>query len=302
MWLQFYRGDYYYNLAEGNRLRTERLEAKRGIIYDVHREPLVSNMANFVVYITPNNLPTEAGTRQIVLDQLSQILGESSVASLKEKLATIKSGSVEFYQPIIIDDDLTYDEVIQLTIKLNSLPGLSLTTTNKRLYTNLNNWLETSSPAVNLDSLSLIVGYTGKISPTELETYSERNYSSLDYTGKVGLEAYYEADLRGVNGSKQIEVDAVGNEKAIISQQDPIDGRHIVLNIDARLQAKLEEIMRQHLARIGKRRAVAIAMNPQNGAILAMVSQPSFDSNNFSLGIKQADYDAFQTPPYFIGP
>ena len=297
IWLQFYRGDYYYNLAEGNRLRTERLEAKRGIIYDVHREPLVSNMANFIVYITPNNLPTETGARQTVLTQLSQILGESSVASLKEKLATITPGSIEFYQPLVISDDLTHDAVVQLTIKLNSLPGVSLTTTNKRLYTNLNNWLETSSPAVNLNSLSLVVGYTGKISPTELETSPERSYSPLDYIGKVGLEAYYETDLRGVNGSKQIEVDAIGNEKAIISQQDPIDGRHLVLNIDARLQAKLEEIMRQHLARIGKRRAVAIAMNPQNGAILAMVNQPSFDSNDFSLGIKQADYDALKNDP-----
>jgi penicillin-binding protein 2 len=297
IWLQFYRGDYYYNLAEGNRLRTEQLEAKRGIIYDVHHEPLVSNVANFVTYITPSNLPTEARSRETVLNQLSQILGQSTIENLKEKLVSISPGSTEFYQPIVISDNLTYDEVVQLTIKLNSLPGVSLTTTNKRLYTNLNNWLETSSPAVNLNSLSLIMGYTGKISPTELETYPERHYSPLNYIGKVGLEAYYEADLRGVNGGKQIEVDAIGNEKAIISQQDPIDGRHIVLNIDARLQAKLEEIMRQYLTRIGKRRAVAIAINPQNGAILAMVSQPSFDNNSFSLGIKQADYDTLKNDP-----
>ncbi len=297
VWLQFYRGDYYYNLAEGNRLRTERLEAKRGIIYDTHHEPLVSNMANFIAYVTPSNLPTDAGLRQAVLAQLSLILGESAITSLKEELAVIDPGSADFYQPVVISDNLTYNEVVQLTIKLHRLPGVSLATTNKRLYANLSNWLATTSSTLSLNSLSLILGYTGKISPTELEKYKESGYSPLDYIGKVSLEAYYETDLRGTNGSKQVEVDALGNEKAIISQQNPIDGRHLVLNIDARLQAKLEEIMRQHLARIGGRRAAAIVINPQNGAILAMVSQPSFDNNSFSLGIKQADYDALKNDP-----
>ena len=297
VWLQFYRGDYSYNLAEGNRLRTERLEAKRGIIYDTHHEPLVSNMANFIAYVTPSNLPTDAGLRQAVLAQLSLILGESAITSLKEELAVIDPGSADFYQPVVISDNLTYNEVVQLTIKLHRLPGVSLATTNKRLYANLSNWLATTSSTLSLNSLSLILGYTGKISPTELEKYKESGYSPLDYIGKVSLEAYYETDLRGTNGSKQVEVDALGNEKAIISQQNPIDGRHLVLNIDARLQAKLEEIMRQHLARIGGRRAAAIVINPQNGAILAMVSQPSFDNNSFSLGIKQADYDALKNDP-----
>ena len=297
VWLQFYRGDYYYNLAEGNRLRTERLEAKRGIIYDTHHEPLVSNMANFIAYVTPSNLPTDAGLRQAVLAQLSLILGESAITSLKEELAVIDPGSADFYQPVVISDNLTYNEVVQLTIKLHRLPGVSLATTNKRLYANLSNWLATTSSTLSLNSLSLILGYTGKISPTELEKYKESGYSPLDYIGKVSLEAYYETDLRGTNGSKQVEVDALGNEEAIISQQNPIDGRHLVLNIDARLQAKLEEIMRQHLARIGGRRAAAIVINPQNGAILAMVSQPSFDNNSFSLGIKQADYDALKNDP-----
>ena len=85
--------------------------------------------------------------------------------------------------------------------------------------------------------------------------------------------------------------------KRKIAQQNPLDGRHLVLNIDSRLQAKLEEIVRQHLDRVNSRKAVAIALDPNNGAILAMVNQPSFDNNDFANGIDQATYQKLINDP-----
>jgi penicillin-binding protein 2 len=297
IWLQLYRGDYYYNLAEGNRLRLERLEAKRGIIYDSQRQPLVQNVANFLVYVTPSNLPSKPVDRQAVLARLAEVLGEEVSLKLESDLAKIQPRSLDFYQPIFVSDNLTYDQAIQLTVQAHQLPGVVLTNRNKRHYLPISSFLSTSSQPFDLDSLSLVIGYIGKINEQELTKNKADNYLPIDYIGKVGLEAYYEKDLRGLSGSKQIEVDAVGNEKKKIAQQNPLDGRHLVLNIDGRLQAKLEEVVRQHLQRVNSRQAVAIAMDPNNGAILALVNQPSFDNNSFANGIDQATYQKLINDP-----
>jgi penicillin-binding protein 2 len=290
IWLQLYKGSYYYGLSEGNRLRLESLEAKRGIIYDRQLRPLVQNVANFLVYVTPSSLPIDSVEQQTVLTRLAVILGEETGKKLEADLLKIKPRSPDFYQPMFISDNLTYEQAVQLVIQANQLPGVVLANRNKRAYTQLASLLGTSSSALRLNSLSLILGYIGKINEQELNDRKADNYLPIDYIGKVGLETYYEKDLRGINGSKQIEIDASGNEKEKISQQNPLNGRHLVLNIDGRVQAKLEEIVRQHLSRVGSRRAVAIVVNPNNGAILAMVNQPSFDNNDFANGIKQATY------------
>lgn len=290
-WLQVWRGDYYYGLAEGNRLRLERLEAKRGVIYDSKHQPLVQNVANFLIYVTPSNLPEQPLQRQAVLARLATVLGEEACAKLENELVAIKPWSLEFYQPIFVSDNLTYEQAVQLTIQAHQLPGVSLTNRHKRQYADLSNWLVAGESVNKLNSLSLILGYIGKINNQELTRNKDSGYLPIDYIGKTGLEAYYEQDLRGINGSKQIEVDALGNEKKKISQQNPLDGHHLILNIDGRVQAKLEEIVRQHLSRVGSRRASVIALNPNNGAVLAMVNQPSFDNNSFSSGISQVDYN-----------
>lgn len=297
VWLQLYRGDYYYGLSEGNRLRLERLEAKRGIIYDSQHQPLVQNVANFLVYVTPSNLPSQVVDRQIVLARLAAVLGEATSLKLEQELAKIEPRSLEFYQPIFVSDNLTYEQAVQLTVQSHQLPGVVLTNRNKRNYLPNVAFLGTSSPAMDLNSLSLVLGYIGKISEQELTKYRADDYLPIDYIGKVGLEAYYEKDLRGLSGSKQIEVDAVGNEKKRIAQQNPLDGRHLVLNIDGRLQAKLEEVVRQHLSRVNSRKAVAIALDPNNGAILALVNQPSFDNNDFANGIDQTTYQKLINDP-----
>lgn len=300
IWLQLYQGDYYYNLSEGNRLRLERLEAKRGIIYDSQHRPLVQNVANFLVYVNPSILPAKENERQAVIARLAEVLGEEVCVELEKNLTAVKPRSLEYYQPIFVSDNLTYDQAIQLTVQAHQLPGVVLTNRNKRSYLSITELAQAGTSTDenkndfdnDLNSLSLILGYIGKINEKELAKKKSDGYLPIDYIGKTGLEAYYEKDLRGVNGSKQIEVDAVGNEKKMIGQQNPIDGHHLVLTIDAEIQANLERVIRQHLKRINGRKAVAIAMNPQDGSILAMVNQPSFDNNQFSAGIKQADYQA----------
>lgn len=283
-WLQVVKGAYYQNLSDGNRVRIERLEAKRGIIYDRNMRPLVRNTANWLLYFTPADLPSNAADRQALLDKISGILTTPSSQEMADSLSSIKPFSFEAYQPLFVTDQIDYQQAMLLYLVSAELPGVTLVSQNRRAY--------------DLPSLSTShwLGYTGKVSSQDLEKLGD-DYSSIDYVGKTGLEYFWESDLRGQNGRKQIEVDALGKEKRIISQSEPEDGHNLVLSIDGQAQAKLEEIMQSHLAKLGLHRAVGIVLNPNNGEIIALVNLPAFNNNLFANGISQTDYQALAEHP-----
>ena len=106
----------------------------------------------------------------------------------------------------------------------------------------------------------------------------------------MGVEYFWEADLKGINGKKQIEVDALGKEKKIINQEKGEDGHNLVLSIDIELQKKLEEVMADSLSELKTKKGSAIVMDPNNGEILALVSLPAYDNNVFARGITADEY------------
>jgi penicillin-binding protein 2 len=118
-------------------------------------------------------------------------------------------------------------------------------------------------------------------------------YSALDYLGKSGLEYFWETELRGKNGKKSIEVDALGREKKVVGEQLPIDGYNLKLSLDLPLQQKAEEVTQSWLDKLRLGKASVVIINPQNGEILSLVSLPGYDSNLFAKGISQADYKSF---------
>ena len=283
-WLQVVKGGYYYDLAEGNRIRVARLEAKRGVIYDRQGRPLVRNSANFLLYLVPADLPKAPRERQAVLQKVSQNLAAVTVPDMLNLLVKIKPGSLESYQPLFVADNLDYDKALALYLASDSLPGVVLTNKTRRQY--------------NLYSLSLshLLGYTGKINEAELAKFGEQ-YLPIDYIGKSGLENFWENEMKGLNGKKQIEVDALGKEKKIISQEAGEDGHNLVLSLDIELQKKLEESIINTLEKLRLNKACAIALDPANGEILAMVSLPSYNNNDFARGLTQAEYQKIFDQP-----
>jgi len=155
---------------------------------------------------------------------------------------------------------------------------------------NRKRYLPTESPIdlENLSSLSHVLGYTGKISQKELEA-NKKLYSPLDYMGKSGLELYYEKDLKGIKGSKNIEVDALGREKKISSETLAQDGYNLQLSLDVDLQACAETAIKKHNT-VG--RGSLVAIDPRNGQILALVSYPAYNNNDFAQGVSQEVYQA----------
>lgn len=275
-YLQIIKGKDYRLLAEGNRLRIERQKAQRGIIYDRNGEGLVQNKPTFSLYLTPTALKNSKLDIQITIDELNKILklSDEDYANLVNLFKTDKLN----YLPVLIKENLNYEEAINLKIKTQTIPGFTVYDESYRFYP---------------DSLifSHLLGYLGRISETEFKQDSNSTeYSFNDKIGKTGLEYIYEKELKGNDGYREIEVDSQGKEKKVISQNKPTNGENFILTVDSQLQKKLYQTLENQLKKINKAKAAAVAINPQNGEILALVSFPSYDNNLFSFKINEADY------------
>ena len=292
-WLQIVKGDYYSSMAEGNSVRTQLLEAKRGIIYDRNGRPLVRNTANFILYITPSELPFDVAKRNEILDKAGTIIfpddaakKEALLSGLRDKLDKLVPGSADYSQPISIVDNLDYDKAMLVYLSAEDLPGIILSAKDHREYL-----------SDGVLSLSHILGYTGKVSDVDLERYG-KDYTPIDYIGKAGVENSWESTLKGKTGVSKIEVDALGAEKKILSQEPAQDGSDLQLSIDYDLQKKSEEILNTRLkeSKIDNK-AVVVIMDPNNGEILTLISLPSYDNNLFARGITTDEYSQLANAP-----
>ena len=275
-YLQIMQGGYYYSLAENNRIKTDYIKAHRGIIYDRNGKPLVQNVFGFSLFIIPADLPRDENKRQAVLTFVSQSIG----VPMEEIEAKLKDAEKYYFQPVIIKTGISYDQAMSLKITSSDMPGVVLDVDYWRKY-------------LFGESFSHLLGYVGKISADEYEKNSDTYFLS-DNMGKTGLEKYYESYLRGQNGQKRIEVDALGHEKKIVSQAPAVPGDGLVLSIDADLQNKIYDVLKE---KIKDGRGVVIVSNPQNGEILAMVDYPSYDNNLFAQGIDGATYKKLLEDP-----
>lgn len=285
-YLQVVKGDGYRNLAEKNRVRTDYIKTTRGLIYDAHGKLLVKNIPKFIISIIPAELPYGTVEKDAVIQKVSSIL-ELDKTEVEETIYPIKRSSLYFYQPIMIKDNVAYEEAIKLSINEEELPGIVVQTDTYREYL-----------TDEMQSLSHLLGYTGKINEQELESDVNNRYLLTDIIGKVGIEKQYEVELRGIHGVTKTEIDAFGREIKILEQENRRLGSNIVLTIDSTIQKNLEQIVTSHLQKIGKDKASVIALNPQNGEILAIVNFPSFDNNLFSQGIDQKTYSQLINNPH----
>lgn len=273
--IQIAEGGDYLSQAERNRLHVNYLPAPRGIIYDVRARPLVKNIPDFDLYITPADffsLPPAAETK---LAWLRQRLTATEMGNRLDKILNIKPEAKEYRDMILLAEGMDYEKSLRLKIESANYPGVVLETSAKREY---------FSPVGNQagSSLAHILGYTGQIDAKEFAALRRDGYLLNDNIGKVGIESVYEKSLRGKFGREQLEVDAAGKAIKIIARDEMLRGNSIFLSIDADIQSALERGLQNQMAAMGKRRGVAIAMNPNNGQIMAMVSLPAFNNNLFS--------------------
>ncbi len=274
-YLQIYEGDYYAALAEGNRIRIIPSMAPRGTFYDRNGNLLVQNRPGFTVSL----LPLTAPISDDVIARLSELV-KVPVPKIKEKIAA-HSG----FDPIRIKADVTPDIVTIIEEQKSNYPGVVIEVQPIRDYTNKQEAAHT-------------YGYVSEINDMELEKLKDQGYKSGDIIGKFGLEKIYDKELRGENGGQQVEVDVSGKPVQIIGKKDPVPGDDLYLTIDEGLQTAAEKAVDEQLKLIHANAAAAVAMNPQTGEILAIVSRPAFDPNLFAHGISTKDWNALNNNPY----
>ncbi len=294
--LQIFHGAQYIALANQNRIRVEKIVPQRGLIFDRNGVPLVRNVPKFAIGLVPLDLPDDEIKRSEVLRKLSRLL----TLPLVEIVDLIDQAGSNYPNPIILKESISYEDSIKLEIASASLPGVKVDVSYQREY------LHPTSPRMQNDSkvtqspdisLGHILGYMGRMTKKEYTQKQGENYLFRDTRGETGIEQSHEDILRGKLGKKKIEVDALGAEKIIISKVEPIDGQNISLTLDLNVQHYLERLIQEALEKFHLKRAAAVVLDPNTGAIIALISAPSFDNNLFSNGISIREYNTLESDP-----
>jgi len=274
-YFQIVEGKKLYTAAENNKGNITLIVPERGIIYDTNFEKLVSNSPAFDLVCDRRQFLVSSEEISNEIKNIALINGEDE-NELKQKI--INSSLPE----ILVSENINHENLLVLETKINDFLGCKIKQNTERSYL--------FGPI-----FSQILGYTGRINKDEYSSSS--GYAINDYMGKTGLEKYYETYLRGKPGqTKEIKTAkgiTEGNE--IISE--PQSGYNLVLNIDAGLQQRIYEALGKSLENVGAKKGAAVAMDPRTGAVLALVSYPSYDNNLFSGGISQEDYNLLQNDP-----
>lgn len=276
IYVQLLRGDNYLALAEGNRIRIEYLAAARGLIYDRHHEALVKNVPNFVIAITPRDLPRDPAAKSSVIQTTAALLAVNSTALQ----AQVDDHAKKLYsQPQTLREFIPYEEALSLATRVQHLPGVAVTAQAARDYQ--------TEPA-----FSHVLGYLGKVSAEDLSSRQADTLLLSDVIGKTGIEYSYDSKLRGVPGKRSLEINAVGTATEIVAEEPATVGVNVVLSLDADLQRSLYQALDDLVTRRQLPGGAAVALDPSTGQILALVSYPGFDNNAFAHGISTEEYDA----------
>ena len=281
-WVQQIQGSHYQQLAEANRLREVPLWPKRGVIRDRTGVILADNTPRFQVTMTPRDLAKGEGL-SLELGQAARLLGIgiSDVRTFASATGTARD------EAVLVADSLPYEQALSLAVSLPKLPGFHLEIRPKRRY----------PLGETIPSLSHILGYVGKISPSEYETRRNADYRRADEIGKIGIERTYETALRGTVGAQVSEVDAFGHRQAALREVSSVDGQEMRLTIDSQLQRAAEVALQTQLGRAQVTRGAVVALDPRDGSVLALVSWPGYNNNLFSGSVSSTVYRTLADNP-----
>jgi penicillin-binding protein 2 len=286
--LQIVEAEEWEAQSEQQRARLVRLAAPRGIIYSRNGEPLVRNAPTFQINVVPALLPDpddEADEYNLLLLRLEEMTGRSF-----EDLAALVDDAVSrgiYYDPVPVARQVDRQLALLVSQEALSMPGVQVEAGTRRQY-----------PYGSL--VSQMVGYLGAIPEEFADSYVEEGYDpATDRIGYAGVEATFEDWLRGIPGERYQEEDVVGRPIRVLGEEiPPLPGNNVYLTIDLAFQQVVQDALSDALARHGSPRGVAIAMDPDTGEILALVSLPTYDNNLFAQGISLDDLQRLYENPH----
>src|SRR5579863_403284 len=268
--LQVVQSDFYASLAEKNRIRNVPILAPRGRILDREGRTIVDNYPSFTALLLRDS------SRDLTAD--ADLIAEGLHLDPKEVRDRIRHfAALPQYQPIYLKDDITQDEEAFIEAHRNELPELETIMAHRRLY-----------PRKGF--MAHLIGYVGEVSEQMLNQPQFELYNPGDVVGKSGVELEYNQMLMGQNGSKQVVVNSHGKEMGELGEKPATPGKPLKLTVDIDLQIAAEEAL-------GDKNGAIVAMDPHNGEILAMVSRPTFDPNDFSVRVSRDEWSKLVTDP-----
>lgn len=269
-YLQIDQHDYYSTRSYDNRMRVQMAPPVRGLIYDRNGGLLAENLPSYSLVVTPDQVPDLKKT----LKRLSRLV---HIDSYDLKRFHERAASEPGFRPVPLRLNLSEQEVARFEVNRQDFPGVNIQAGLTRHY-------PLGAAAAHL------VGYVGSITQRELSRVNAKAYQGTDHYGKTGVERRYEKILHGSPGSRIVEVNAEGRSLRQLDYNRPHSGDNLFLTIDAKLQMTAFKAM-------GNQSGAVVALNPQNGAILAMVSKPSFNPELFVNGISEKNFKALNDNP-----
>jgi penicillin-binding protein 2 len=273
--LQVRRSDEYQTRAEQNRIRRVPILAPRGKLLDRDGQIIVDNYPSFSALLLRDQMRDLNADAQKIADGL-----HIPVEEIRDKIRRYQLARKPTFEPIFIKDDITPDERAFIEAHRDEFPELETLMVHRRLY-----------PKDGF--MAHLIGYVGEVSEEMLNSPRFELYQRGDIVGQSGVELYYNDVLMGKDGSRRVLVDSKGREvgrPAKDANIPAVPGHKLKLTIDLDIQKAAEQAME------GKNGAL-VAMDPRNGEILAMVSRPTFDPNDFAVRISRDEWNKLTTDP-----
>ena len=269
--LQVIKGGDLRRLSENNCIRLRENPADRGMLLDRKGRIVAHNRPSFEVYLIPEDLKANPE----VITEVGNLL-KIPPEEIQERINTQKRRAP--FKPVRIKSDIDWNELANLEFNRVYLPGLFVDVRPRRAYD-------------YGDLASHLIGYLGEVDENELKQAKETPYRMGALIGKYGVEYRWENDLRGTDGGRQIEVDALGREIRPLGIVEPFPGNNLFLTIDLDLQRTAEEAYQD-------KNGALVAMDPKTGRILAMVSKPSFEPDIFARNILPEEWKSLVENPH----
>ncbi len=291
--MQVMEGGHYQNVASANRTRDIVVPPVRGEILDDQGRPLVRNRTALVVSVDRTQLLRQRDGGKAVLTRLAAVLG-TTYDKIAAQVRLCGPGvsrpcwQGSPYQPIPVDDKADPKQALQIMERQEDFPGVSAQVQAVREY-----------PRPDGASAVQLLGYLSPITQDELDKrkgLKVTGFSGVDLIGRDGLEAEYDADLRGTPGIRRLNVDSKGQVTGVASEQPAVPGGNLVTSIDAQVQGSLEAAIQRQIDKAHKQhkkadQAAGVVMDVRTGRIVALASYPSYDPSVWIGGISQSDYD-----------
>src|SRR5215471_1753847 len=273
--LQVARHDYYAELSQGNRVRTEPIPAARGLILDRHGELIAGSQPAYQLELVPEEVPDIDAT----LDGLVELklIRAEEVDEIERTIDSSRN-----FDSVPIRLRMSDEDVARFAVHRFEFRGVDIKTRQTRWYPN---------GALGVHAL----GYVGAISEQDLKHIDRSAYAGTALIGKLGVESAFERELHGLNGTREVLVNASGRSVERqggfvpkLHSKAPVAGDDLLLSIDLKVQRVAEGALAGH-------RGAVVALDPNNGDVIALVSLPGFDPTMFGRGITAAEYGTLQS-------